>query len=105
MGRLHDDEKELVLGYGSEVVPGRGGLEVVPGQFLNRYSHVRQRELPTPPEPTILGLRRATFFLSLSLIVVTIAGAIAAGVGGNVAAQCTRAYVSIFAPLMFVQHN
>lgn len=92
MGRLQDDEKELVMGYGVEVVPGRQGLEVVPGQKLpGRFSQFRQRELPPPPpEPTVLGLRKATFVLSIVLIVVIIAGAIAAGVEGNIASQCTR---------------
>jgi hypothetical protein len=92
MGRFQDDEKELVMGYGVEVVPGRQGLEVVPGQSLpGRFSHIRHRELPPPPpEPTILGLRKATFVLSIALVVVIIAGAIAAGVEGNIASQCTR---------------
>jgi hypothetical protein len=94
-GGFQNDEKELVLGIGVEVVPGRQGLEVIPGQRLpGRFSHVREHELPPrPEEPTILGMRRTTFALSIALVVIIIAGAIATGIEGNVAAQCAKTYV------------
>ncbi|KAI1268832.1 hypothetical protein F5Y18DRAFT_423062 [Xylariaceae sp. FL1019] len=67
------------------------GLEVAPNQakptFAFDYSE-RVRE-DTPPR-TILGLRRATFFLSLALIVVILAAGIGAGVGGSVAVNNAR---------------
>ncbi|KAH8908310.1 hypothetical protein BR93DRAFT_966388 [Coniochaeta sp. PMI_546] len=95
---LQDCEKELATGYGVEVVPGRHDLEVVPGQKLEGYPahhyirgpHTKHRNHSRSPRTKILGLRKTTFILTSLLVIVTIAAAIACGVGGSIAAQCTR---------------
>ncbi|KAI1327979.1 hypothetical protein F5Y16DRAFT_370290 [Xylariaceae sp. FL0255] len=83
-----DTYKESTAGFYYSQTPG---LEVVP-------------QPPSPPkiyeqtfpqsqqahEPTICGLRRVTFFLSVALAIVILAAAIGGGVGGSLAVQSAK---------------
>jgi hypothetical protein len=73
--------------WGKEVVYEQQGLEVVERHKSKGYFI----DAPPPPrEPTILGLRRVTFILAVALVVAITGAAVAGGIGGSLAAQCSR---------------
>ncbi|ETS86672.1 hypothetical protein PFICI_00500 [Pestalotiopsis fici W106-1] len=67
------------------------GLEVSPQQHYQQPRYDGNYALPGAPAPkperTIFGMRRATFFLSVALLVVIIGAAVGGGVGGSLAAK------------------
>ncbi|KAI3332493.1 hypothetical protein HD806DRAFT_480764 [Xylariaceae sp. AK1471] len=77
-----DSYKEAVSEYHS-IQPG---LEVAPEQI----KPFDQTQAYPAPERTIFGVRRATFFLSLALVIVILVAAVGGGVGGSVAVQNAR---------------
>lgn len=85
-GGALDSYKESVRGY------GYGGFEALPGQVLRNEALEKQEGTPplTPPERTLCGLRRSTFFISLALIVVIIAIPVGARIGGSMALQSAK---------------
>jgi hypothetical protein len=67
-----------------------GGLEVVTpphGLYYTNGQVYYPPHGPTKPEPTILGVRRTTFILSVILIFVIIVAAVGGGVGGSMAVK------------------
>ncbi|TGJ82604.1 hypothetical protein E0Z10_g6165 [Xylaria hypoxylon] len=71
--------------YKEMVNESQPGLEVAP-QPMKAWGQGPSFSSPAP-ERTICGVRRATFFLSIALVVVIIAAAVGAGVGGSLAVQ------------------
>lgn len=75
----HEDwGKEVVYEHGIEVVERHKSK----GYFIDAP--------PPPQEPRILGLRRVTFILGVALVVAITGAAVAGGIGGSLAAQCSR---------------
>ena len=91
---------------GLEVDPGQDGLHLAYGRegLQAVYEQSIQEAKPVvgaqSPEPTIVRVKKVTFWLSVTVLVAVIVAAIAGATGGSVAAkrkrelQTLQAYVS-----------